>query len=281
MAAVGVDVAQVMESLGRRWWTLERFGLTPSKLGRRVLNRTEPRVLCVSVPKAGTHLLERAICLHPRLYRKLLPTIRALNLDRHGGLARIAGRLRPGQVVAAHLHFDDSYPDVLRRSGVSSIFLIRDPRDVVVSEAHYLSTNRDHRLHELFARQPSFEDMLRLVIVGDDEHGVVGIARKLDRYGGWLASDALVVRFEDLIGGDGGGDDAAQASAIRSVYAHLGLDAGDRVVSNVAARLFSSSSPTFRKGAIGSWSTLFEQPEIRELFEREAGPFMGRYGYGA
>ena len=57
---------------------------------------------------------------------------------------------------------------------------------------------------------------------GDKPAGKAG--RKLDRYGGWLASGALVVRFEDLIGGAGGGDDAAQASAIRSVYTHLGLD---------------------------------------------------------
>jgi hypothetical protein len=245
-----------------------------------VVNRTEPRVLCVSVPKAGTHLLERAICLHPRLYRKLLPTIRALNVERHGGLERIARRLRPGQVVAAHLHFDPAYPAMLERAGVSTIFLIRDPRDVVVSEAHYLSTNREHRLHGLFARQAGFVEALRLVIAGDEEHGVVGIGRKLERYGGWLTGGALVVRFEDLIGQAGGGDAAAQLKAIRSVFGHLGLETDDAFASSVAGRLFSSSSPTFRKGAIGSWRPHFDDPDIRELFEREAGPHMAAYGYG-
>ena len=38
--------------------------------------------------------------------------------------------------------------------------MIRDPRDVVVSEAHYLAANRSHRLHELFSGQATTVDLL-------------------------------------------------------------------------------------------------------------------------
>src|SRR3954468_24326538 len=89
----------------RNWWTLQRFGLSPTKAPRRVLNRTEPRVFVDSVPKSGTHLLERALCLHPRLYRALVPTLHEANMRDRGGFEAIVGRLRPGQILVAHLDY--------------------------------------------------------------------------------------------------------------------------------------------------------------------------------
>ena len=61
--------------LTRAWWDLQRFGLTPDKLPRRVHNPQAPPVFLISIPKSGTHLLERALCLHPLLYRRLERTL--------------------------------------------------------------------------------------------------------------------------------------------------------------------------------------------------------------
>src|SRR5207237_5238920 len=94
-------------------WTLRRFGLTPGKLVRRASDRDAPRVFCVSIPKAGTHLLERALCLHPRLYRKLLPTVADDNIGRWCGFDNLLRRIRPGEVVASHLRFAPAYPAAL------------------------------------------------------------------------------------------------------------------------------------------------------------------------
>src|SRR2546427_9566314 len=113
-------------------WTFERFGLTPGKLARRVADTGAPRVFCISIPKAGTHLLERALCLHPRLYRKLLPTFNDNNIRRWGGLGTVLAKLRPGQILISHLHFRPEYRSLLHAGGIRCIFLIRDPRDIIV-----------------------------------------------------------------------------------------------------------------------------------------------------
>ena len=148
-------------ALGRGWWTLERFGLSPAKLGRRLTTHDGPRVFCITVPKAGTHLLERALCLHPALARKLLPTVRSNNVARLGGLEGIARGLRPGQVAMSHLHHTPDHAEILSREGLVTIFLIRDPRDIVVSEAVYLAHgDRRHRLHPMFASQPDAKDRI-------------------------------------------------------------------------------------------------------------------------
>jgi len=266
-------------ALGRGWWTLERFGLSPAKLGRRLTTRDGPRVFCITVPKAGTHLLERALCLHPALARKLLRTVRSNNVAKLGGLEGIARGLRRGQVAMSHLHHTPDHAEILSREGLVTIFLVRDPRDIVVSEAVYLASgDRRHRLHPMFASQPDAKERILLLLRGDSEHGVVAMGRKLERYAGWLDSGALVVRFEDLVGSSGGGDDERQRAALRSIFAHLGLPEEDIDIRSLAAHLFSAKSPTFHRGAIGQWRQQFD-PEIEAAFRESVGDAMARYGY--
>lgn len=231
----------------------------------------------MSIPKAGTHLLERAICLHPRLYRKLLPTVSEENVHRWGGFSGLVAKVRPGQVVASHLRFQAAYPDIIARGGVRPIFLIRDPHDIVVSQVHYVAKRTDHRLHSMFDELPDVKDRLRLAIAGDSERAVVSIADRLDYFAGWLDA-ALVVRFEDLVGPGGGGDRDRQNATLRAIYDFLGMDVDGRALARIGDRLFSSDSPTFRSGAIGGWRRSFD-PELEVLFDRTVGDRIRPYGY--
>ncbi|GIU97212.1 MAG: hypothetical protein KatS3mg013_1015 [Actinomycetota bacterium] len=259
-------------------WTLERFGLTPAKLRARALDRSAPKVLGVSIPKAGTHLVERALCLHPRLYRKILPTITGAKLGR-GGLDGLLARLGPGEVVLAHLRFDPAYPGDLRRRAVRGVFLVRDPRDVVISQARYAMGRTDHWAHGLFAARADERERLRLAIAGDERGGLRSIGRRLADYAGWLeAPGVLVVRFEDLVGARGGGDPRRQREAVAGLYRHLGLEPDDDLVRRVCERLFSADSPTFRRGTIGQWRSTLDA-ELLALLEDVAGEQLARYGY--
>jgi hypothetical protein len=261
-----------------RRWTLERFGLSPGKLPRRVLNAGAPRVFCVSIPKSGTHLLERALCLHPALYRKFLPTVSDENVAKWGGLLRLAGKIRPGQVVCSHLRFSERYPTDLDVNQVRGLFMVRNPRDLVVSQIHYVTKRSDHRLHDLFSALPDAKAKLRLAIAGDAEHNLPSIGQRLGYFEGWLHTDLLVVRFEDLVGDAGGGDAGRQRDTLRSIFGHLGVDAGQKRLDAVSERLFSADSPTFRKGAIGQSKDFFDD-ELEELFRRSIGDRAAPYGY--
>ncbi len=258
-------------------WSFERFGLSPAKLRYRVSDPGAPKVLCVSIPKAGTHLLERALCLHPRLYRKLLPTVSEENVDRWNGVAALLAKIRPGQVVASHLRFRPGYPEIIASRDVRPIFLIRDPRDIVVSQVHYVSKRADHRLHAVFGALPDMRARMHLAIAGDTERGVVSIADRLHYFAGWLDT-ALVVRFEDLVGPHGGGARDRQAAAIRSIYDFLGIDLDEQELTSIAQRLFSAESPTFRSGAIGGWRRAFD-PGLTALFNAIVGEGIEPYGY--
>jgi sulfotransferase 6B1 len=264
--------------LARNWWTLQRFGLSPAKLPRRVLNRAEPAVLLDSVPKAGTHLLERALCLHPRLYRAILPTLDGPKVRRHGGFEKIVQGLRPGQLLVAHLPFRPEWGEVLAAAGVRTLVMVRDPRDVAISEAHFIAGQPDHWMHEAFRAAPDTRSRIWLAINGVGE--LPSLSQRFPPHMAWRDAGALMVRFEDLVGPEGGGSLDVQLGTLRRIYEHVGLPLDDQLLLRIRDGLFSDRSPTFRRGAIGQWRAAFDE-ETTELFNREAGDLLPVLGYSA
>ena len=259
-------------------WNLERFGMSPRKIPRRLLNRSEPRIVLNSLPKAGTHLVERALALHPRCYRKLMPVVTAATLPKSGGFDRLLRGIRPGQFMATHLEFDPRYPGLACETGVRTVFQIRDPRDLVVSHAHYVSATPRHYLYEVYRRYPDFRDRLRLSIVGHPDSGFPSIGERLRDFAGWLERADVVVRFESLVGSAGGGNDELQLDTIRALYRSLGIGVDDSTAAGVAARLFSRVSSTFRRGLIGQWRQHFDEG-TGALFASAVGDGLEVYGY--
>ena len=262
--------------VARQWWTLTRFGLSPAKLIRRIANRDEPRILCVTIPKSGTHLLERVLCLHPRLYRKIVPTLGEPRVLRRGGFAAVLDSLRAGQIAVGHLSYRPDRPRSIEERGVRCIFLVRDPRDMVVSRAFYVVADPKHPLREQFLREPDPAKRVRSAIAGDG--GWPSIDKRLRDFAGWLDSGALVVRFEDLVGPAGGGDSARQEATLRRIFAHVGVPTSDTQLARIQRRAFSETSPTFRRGSTGEWRRYFDE-DTKDLFREAVGDLLARYDY--
>ncbi len=267
-----------MSFSSRLAWDLRRFGVTPAGLLARVLPRDRPRVVCVSIPKAGTHLLERVVCQVPGQYRPLLPTLNADNVERFGGIERVLGKLRPGGVLVSHLHWSDRNEAAIGSARAKCVFLIRDPRAVVVSQAAFIPSRPGHPQHAIFAALPGLRERVLLAIRGNPETGFLSVAERLSAFSGWLGGAAHVVRFEDLVGDRGGGSDERQRRAVQALLGYVEVSIGTSALDAILASLFSSVSPTFRRGSIDSWREIFDDDLARE-FERAAGPESSLYGY--
>lgn len=259
-------------------WAIQRFGLTPDRIIRNLEVAPAPRLVCICIPKAGTHLLERALCLHPAFFRRLARTVNILRLSRWGGWMGLVHRLRPGRVILAHLDYDQRARDLLRSRGVKTAFLIRDPRDVVFSAVFYALKNRRLPTHRRIASLPDLKSRLQFRIKGDPPDGQDGIRHVLNRYAGWLTNSDVVVRFEDLVGPEGGGRRSDQREALSRLFRRLEVPLSRGRVDRIAEKLFFRSSPTFRRGRIGGWREAFDG-ELRELFEAEAGREARWFGY--
>ena len=68
--------------------------------------------------------------------------------------------------------------------------------------------------------------------------------------------DTLTVRFEDLVGAEGGGDKDVQLAAIQCVLAFLGKDMAR--AEEIRSKAFGGTR-TFSGGQIGGWQSAYSQ----------------------
>jgi hypothetical protein len=184
--------------------------------------------------------------------------------------------------MMTHYPFCPALGGLIKSLGFKHVLIIRDPRDVAISDAHYMSTFPRHKHYRRF-RQLSAHDAIDLVITGfrhpDGSIGLESIGERADNYSMWFDDPDLVVcRFEQLVGRQGGGSDGDQIATMLAVARHVGRDMTAERAHEVARTIWSPKSHTFRRGQIGGWrSTL--TPAQRELFKDVAGDALIRIGY--
>jgi hypothetical protein len=265
-------------------------GLPLYRAAARARAGAPPRVLANGVPKSGTHLLTALLRELPDMRfsgEHLAPydlyeggTLESNRLERR------LRRVRDGQYASSHLPAAPEIVSAVTRLGYRSVFIIRDPRDLVVSDLYYILRNSRHPLYSTMHRIATSSGRLAALIEGLPARAapsglllMPSIGERLAAFAGWLtAPRTKVTRFEDLVGPAGGGDAAAQRREIAAVADHLDRSLRPEEVARVAGRIWSPRSSTFRRGAIGDWRNEFT-PVHRELFKRSAGAQLLALGY--
>jgi len=244
-------------------------------------NRT---VLVNSIPKSGTHLLfecAKAFGFRnppsqdlPRADDDLVPG-HFYNLQ-HMTLNRLA------------IPFFQS-PDFINAFSSSVVlFIYRDPRDVAVSMAHYLASQTDYHMLRQYMRALDPADRLSTVIEGTYPLPVYlnrqtkfrGTIRDLVlRYIDWVQSplpNCVPVRYEDLVGTQGGGDALSQSRALWILQLALQVPGSP---SAFAGQIYNRSTVTFREGRIGGYRREFTSRHHAQLAAL-GGDFLDSLGYG-
>ena len=168
---------------------------------------------------------------------------------------------------------------MLSEEGYRGLVISRDPRDVVVSHAHYI-LKEAHFLHDYYRSLEDFDRCLMISIEGLHEQGVIlkNIAERVRGVIDWNKSELfLPLRFEDVIGTRGGGELAQQLEVFRDVADHLGIDANDSQILKAATDMFGEGH-SFRKGQIGGWRESFKD-EHKARFKELAGDLLIELGY--
>jgi len=195
----------------------------------------------------------------------------------------LAGRLArvpEGGFVTAHCIYTPELADLFHQGGMKTVCILRDPRDVAVSQMHYLKQLKNHFAHEEYTALPSDRERLMVSIRGGQLGGrrLQPLAERYGRFLGWeRAGGAVMVRFEDLVGPEGGGSEEAQRLAVGRVAKHLGVPVDERTIGLVGENLFGAGR-TFRRGQIGGWQEEFTAEHERAL-EETAGPLLVELGY--
>jgi hypothetical protein len=97
---------------------------------------------------------------------------------------------------------------------------------------------------------------------------------------GWTQDEeAVMVKFEDLVGTRGGGSAEVQRLAVGRVATHVGTSVSEQTMRLVEETLFGVGR-TFRKGQIGGWREEFS-PEHEQATKDVVGPLLVELGYEA
>ena len=285
------DQARLARRRLRRWQAMLRW--------RRLSLSGVPALFANSFPKSGTHLLTQVL----QGFAKIGPAVDSglpavVTFDGFTGRQRSQAeilsdlqRLLPGDIGYGHVH---AFPDALSclcGDGIAAFFILRDPRDVVVSHVHYIAEMAPSHIHHRYYHEvlENFDERLKASIIGVPVAELAkatgkpvleplpNIRQRFEPYIGWLGlPEVLVLHYEDFLND--------RRLAIQKVLEHA-IRRGfkpylpfDKAILLLEGSIEPQRSPTFRSGKSGGWRDAFND-EHRLLFAQTAGDLVARLSY--
>jgi hypothetical protein len=208
------------------------------------------------------------------------------------GLQAIWGEIRkltskslfvPGLLVSTHVFPWTAaryrFLDGWGRTGAPAIvYNYRDPRAQMVSMIKFLAdsdlvaTHPIARVYRPILKELGSMDRMLSFAIADPCFPF----REAYRQNRWMLHhpNVLKLRFEDLVGEEGGGSKERQDAAVESWARFLAVDVP---VETLTDGLFGDTA-TFHKGRVDTWRDAFQEHHLRE-FERHFGDVLEAYGY--
>lgn len=256
---------------------------------RRLSLQGVPVLFANSFPKSGTHLLTQVLEGFNRLGPAVpsgLPAVTTFAGD--SGRTRPPAEIRadlqrflPGDCGYGHIHTLPAAVEELTGAKFAPYFILRDPRDVVVSHVHYITELAPgHVLHRYYTQElGDFPARLRTSILGlpEADFAFPDIYHRFEPYLGWLEQpEVLTLHYEDFIHNRERTLSRVWQHAVgRGFPAHFSQP---EVIEILNRAIKPHRSPTFRQGRTGAWKDRIA-PAEKELFKQVSGDLLIRLGY--
>jgi hypothetical protein len=205
------------------------------------------------------------------------------------GAALVLGSVKRGQYIKGHLAYVQAVESVFQILGFGLMFVYRDLRDVIVSQAYHFMSEDEVRFifkHRDYYQGMSKEEIMLRAINGDEN--IDGIIERWEKFAGWLDCDwILPMRYEEMVLKR----ERAAKRFFEYVYNKALEDSGvevqkldDRIRKAALHCILAESeqkemSVTFRKGKVGQWKHEFT-PAVKAAFkERDVNNWLIELGY--
>ena len=266
-------------------WQVRRAAVA-LRWGHTALQST-PAVLGNAMPKSGSHLINQVVQGLPRLGPFVNPGFPPVNRDEVNDklpddavLANLS-RMRHGDLGYGYIKACQPFVSLLTQLGRATIFVYRDPRDMLVSHVFYATQmHTGHGMHRYYTETlQTMEQRLNAAILGVDEPGaeLSPIRARYEGYLAWLEQPAvLCLRFEDLVL-----DRPAALGCIMDYLVQRGFNPRlprHQEIAILEQAIAPKKSGTFRKGQPGSWREHFTEAN-KAVFKEQAGDLLIRLGY--
>lgn len=268
------------QTLKRFRWLLRRVK-TSIQYGPNTLN-SAPRIFGNAMPKSGSHLLTQILCGLTSLGPVVDPGFPPVNRSEGNrslslwAVQRNLLHMKPGDIRYGYIHAEDPFISILIQNNWATIFLYRDPRDMLVSHVFYATEMYEgHGMHSYYTEiLNSMEERLNAAIMGVTEPGyeLASVKERYDSYRGWLNQPGILcLKYEDLI--------LNRESTLGRLLDYIESrgftlnkqrhEAIGSLMNSIAPR----KSGTFRKGIPGNWREYFTDSN-KTLFTQVAGDLL-------
>ncbi len=192
--------------------------------------------------------------------------------------------IKQGQYIKGHVPYSGEFNQVIQKSKIAHIVVVRDPRAVISSMENYVTDakNWTHFLEPDMKKLDKNEKFQFILYGGYAKEANVSVKSIKESYQSILAwrnsASVEMVRFEDLIGAKGGGSVEDQIAVLSRIARHLGISNTISDLDGVAKNLYDESSPTFRSGQIDGWKNKLTPAQI-DMIENVVGDQILECGY--
>lgn len=237
--------------------------------------------IVITPEKTGTHLLTKAItqltgmevenrwdrAYHPDILHNFLTTCK-----------------KNGTYCHTHIFPDQSAIKYLKKNKYKVIFLIRDPRDQLISALRYMK-RRNWHYEQLSTNGPfgvlSADEQITEMITGK----LFGLStpkemmKKRLKWTQLKRPPVFTVRYEKLVGPSGGGLREDQIKELTDIAYFIGLTVSAESIEVIADSIYGRPGEgTFEQGKIGTWKFHFNQSHKRK-FKRKFGKMLIQLRY--
>lgn len=229
-----------------------------------------------AIPKCGTHYIERTISL--LVDKKIINCF--LSQEALG---------RQDVIIRTFSPFHLDKLNMLKNNKIKIVAMYRDPRDALISMLFYMrtfkgqGTKRDFFTVSQNFDQLTFDQQLTALIIGTND-----MKSYLKFYASripWVTSPySLAIRFEDLVGDEGGGSDSLKEEAIVKIANYINMELSQEKLKYVFENMYMKKddkveqNKTFVRASIGNWKTFFK-PQHIQLFKERFGGQLIQLGY--
>jgi hypothetical protein len=263
------------------------------ELKHQKLLTSHPKVFCNSFHKSGSQLLVTATAgitgiqhYDRSVFNHFLTQSHVdeqYNTDYQSALRQL-NKLLPGELLGGHVEYNASLDHFMSESGIKQLLVIRDLRDVVVSNLNWWHNHKEINIwpYCFFKDLPNDDERLLFLILGEEYEGIrhmnhydrmcfPNVVARFETFLPWLSShNCLTLTFEEL--------KLRPEDTFEKLYTWVwdGKDPTSDEIVSMRQNTKPENSKTYFKSLVNQWPHYFKEKH-HNAFERIGGFDIANY----
>ncbi len=171
------------------------------------------KIIITSIPKCGTHLLAKCVSV---LTVRPVGNVSLMGFNSTDIALGKFPEIPHHEILLDHIPYSPEASQAIKQQGFKGFFILRDPRDQVVSMTHWILSKPDY--YKQFKNVPNNQAGFSFILT----RLIKDVLKLYERFMPWLQDESFIsIKYEELLGPLGGGSAELQQQTIMRIAEHL------------------------------------------------------------